>query len=162
MAAPEQHGGASLVPQYLFDGPQAVGGRGGADPEQAPFLQAPALPAGNVGYMGRIDQYDAPAGFQPLQGGTQQLDLAYAGPAGHEFDQGAQGPAAAGQFAVELGVAGGEGGLPPLRELRTPPQGGVDALGMQQGGGTRGLHGLPGAYVSAYVPAILLYKKTVL
>jgi hypothetical protein len=46
--------------------------------------------------------------------------------------------------------------------LRTPPQGGVDALGMQQGGGTRGLHGLPGAYVSAYVPAILLYKKTVL
>lgn len=102
-------------------------------------LQPPIQPAMETGLVGRIDQRYAAAGVQPGQRRTQQVDFAYAGLAGHEFDQGPQRPAAGGQFLIQDGKACGRRRLAGARQLRTAPEGGVYGFGLPDGRGTHSI-----------------------
>jgi len=58
-----------------------------------------------------------------LQGWPQQMDFAYAGPAGQELDERTQGPALPRKLAIQRGEAGGNDGALRAGKLGSPPQG---------------------------------------
>lgn len=79
MRQPAQQRPATAVFQDLLGGPQGIKRALGRHPEQLTWIQAPALPAGQVRDVRRLHQGDGVTAVELGQRGLQQADFPNAG-----------------------------------------------------------------------------------
>src|SRR5690606_14158721 len=145
--------------EYVFGGAKEVGGRLGAYPQWPVPFELAVDPAVEARFVRRVDQGNAALCIELCQRGPQQVDLTDAGLGGHEFHQGAQGPALSWQFLVQGGKPRADRGLAGARKLGSPPQCRVDTLGMQQGGGSyRVGHGGSQPEWGSFINTVCMYS----
>jgi len=114
---PAQQGCTSVMFKYLFGGPEDIAGCLGANPQWPVAFELPVDPAVEARFVRRMNQGYAALGIEFCQRRPQQEDFADAGLGGHEFYEGAQGPALSGQFLVQRRKARPDGGLVRARKL---------------------------------------------